>query len=251
MSDLDTTLRESLVRLAEPGDPSGVSAAIQARVDAGGVPPIDGGASGTAGFSAWIVPAIIGIVALTTGLVLGAAKADGGSSAAYAPLTVQGQGGIPASLCPGGAGATQLDPGARVLAVGRSDDAAYLAVRNPHNLSQVVFVSASLATPDDGTDVNALPTLTCDEASPAPSITPSVTPSAKPTPKPTTKPTPKPTTKPTPKPTTKPTPKPTPKPNPAPVITVGKWSPSRSGASGTRLTSPARIPVHPHHRQGH
>src|SRR5664279_4863986 len=56
MADLDTLLRDSFARLAEPGDPTGVAEAIQARVDAGGGPGPSGGSGGGGfgGFRSWI-----------------------------------------------------------------------------------------------------------------------------------------------------------------------------------------------------
>lgn len=235
MTDLDTMLRESLGRLAEPADPSGVAAAIQARVDATGAS--DGGAGGTgadgSGFSAWVIPAVIGLAAIGAGLALGAATSSAGATgtSGAAPFTLAEDGGIPAALCPSGATVVYLDPGARVLALSRSEDGSFLAVREPGDLNRVVWVSSGLTEPDPGSDVAALPVAGCDEASVAPSAEPSVTPSAEPSAEPTetSEPEPEPTS--TSKPTKKPTPKPTPV-NDAPALTLGSWSSSVIAGSG-------------------
>lgn len=237
MTDLDTMLRESLGRLAEPADPSGVAAAIQARVDATGAS--DGGAGGTgaggSGFSAWVIPAVIGLAAIGGGLALGAATSSAGATGTSGsePFTLAEGGGIPAALCPGGVTVVHLDPGARVLALSRSDDGTFLAVRDPGDLNRVVWVSSGLTEPDPGSDVAALPVAGCDEASSAPSAEPSVTPSATPSAEPTetNEPEPEPEPTSTSKPTKKPTPKPTPV-NDPPAMTLGSWSSSVIAGSG-------------------
>jgi hypothetical protein len=57
----------------------------------------------------------------------------------------------------------QLDAGARVLAVFRSEDGAFLAVRNPAALPTTVWIAAGSAEVDSGQDVSALPVADCVE----------------------------------------------------------------------------------------
>jgi len=237
MSDLDSIIRESLGRLAEPGDPSGVASAIQARVDAGGMS--DGGAGGGAagtggsGLAGWIPVGIIIAAAAGIGATLGTtADASGGSSAPYAPLTITPSGGIPAASCPGRPAVTELDGGARVLAIARSEDGAFVAVRDPGVLTRTVWVQAELATPDEGTDPSSLPVESCVTASDAPSASPSpsVTPSESAAPEPSETAKPEETTKPTPKPTKTSKPKPTETTDPEPEdkkpnLKLNSWNP--------------------------
>ncbi|MGC4174678.1 hypothetical protein [Demequina sp.] len=230
MTDLDDTLRESLGRLAEPGDTAGVADAVAAKAAALGSA---GGAAGggAAGFSAWVVPAVVGLVAIGGGVWANQAwGADaGGTDAVFVALP--GNGAIPAAACPGGASTTQLDPGARVLAVQRTDDGAYLAVRDPGALGSVVWVSAGYAIPDES--VSALPVGGCDEAtSPIPSASPSVTPSPSSSAEPSAEPSE--TTKPEPKPTETDEPEPEPEPEPEkpkdtkkPTFSNGSWNVAR------------------------
>jgi len=228
MSDLDDILRESLGHLAEPGDTAGVADAVAAKAAALGGGAAGGGAAG-GGFAGWVIPVVLGMVAVGGGVTLGVTSAGaGGSVAPYSPVTIWNGDGIPAAACPGGPEVTSLDGGARVLAVARSEDGAYLAVRDPEALTHTVWVASGSATADPGEDVATLPVLDCLEASaaPSPSVTPSVTPSEKPT----VKPTPKPTKTSSPKPTKTSKPKPTKTPDPKPVdekptLALTKWSP--------------------------
>jgi len=229
MSDLDDILRESLGHLAEPGDTAGVADAVAAKAAALGGGAAGGGAAG-GGFAGWVIPVVLGMVAVGGGVTLGVTSAGaGGSVAPYSPVTIWNGDGIPAAACPGGPEVTSLDGGARVLAVARSEDGAYLAVRDPEALTHTVWVASGSATADPGEDVTTLPVLDCLEASaaPSPSVTPSVTPSEKPT----VKPTPEPTKTSSPKPTKTSKPKPTKTPDPKPVdekptLGVAKWSPA-------------------------
>jgi len=235
MSDLDDILRESLGHLAEPGDTSGVADAVAAKAAALGGGVAGGGAAG-GGFAGWVIPVVLGMVAVGGGVTLGVTSAGaGGSVAPYSPVTIWNGDGIPAAACPGGPEVTSLDGGARVLAVARSEDGAYLAVRDPEALTHTVWVASGSATADPGEDVTTLPVLDCLEASaaPSPSVTPSVTPSEEPT----VKPTPKPTKTSSPKPTKTSKPKPTKTPDPKPVdekptLGVAKWSPGQISGTG-------------------
>lgn len=85
----------------------------------------------------------------------------------------------PAFTCPGGAQVSTIDRGARVLALSRSDDSGWLAVRDPRAVQVVVWVPAAVVTVDDGEAAIAdlplgapcptvsLPPLPVDEAPPA------------------------------------------------------------------------------------
>ena len=76
MSELDVLLRESLGRLAEPGDPTGVVEAIRARVEAAGSPGAGGSGGGapSAGASflgGWAPLGGLAILAAGGGVALG------------------------------------------------------------------------------------------------------------------------------------------------------------------------------------
>lgn len=236
MSDLDVLLRESLGRLAEPGDPTGVVEAVRARVEAagsgGGDSAGDGGSgatgaggagSGTAGtgfWAGWAPLAVLAVVSAVGGAGLAlATQPDAPSSSVYAPLSLPSEYGVPASLCPGGETVAVLDPGARVVAVARSEDGASVAVRNPRALDDLVWIALSAAEPDAGTNVQDLPVSGCEESGP---IVPIVT--AEPEPVPTE------TDEPAPGPGPAPQPGPGPDPGPSdtqnPTIQVGNWNQS-------------------------
>ena len=194
MSELDVLLRESLGRLAEPGDPTGVADAIRLRVDSAGSPgggsmggggagtPVTrGGSSGAAGaegtaaggggagsgfWGGWAPFGILIGLSVAGGAALAVATqqaADGGATP-LAPLSLAASNGIPASACPGGHAVTALDPGARLLALSQSEDGAYFSVRDPHALGTVVWVAKGVAVVDLGQDPDALPVSGCYEA---------------------------------------------------------------------------------------
>jgi hypothetical protein len=236
MSELDVLLRESLGRLAEPGDPTGVADAVRARVGAAGAGgetppgagPTGGGGSGAAGaggggastgfWGGWAPLAVLGAVGLVGGIGLALAQGpDPLAADATVPLEISLPMTVPGAACPGGAPVAQLDGGAHVLALYRSEDGAFLAVRNPALLGQTVWIPASSAIVDEGQDVEALPVDGCHEggiivAAPEPEPVPTET---APLPEETTDP--------------KPGPKPQPEPAPdtsAPTISGGQWTPS-------------------------
>jgi hypothetical protein len=226
MSDIDSTLRDSLGRLAEPGDAAGVAEAVAAKaavVGAGGA----GAAGGGAGFTAWAIPAVVATAALIAGALAGQAwGSDAGSPDAVA-VTLPANGSIPAAACPGGAESTQLDPGARVLAVERSEDSAFLGVRDPGNLSAIVWVAAAYAVPDSSVD--SLPIGGCDEATdPIVSASPSASPSPSPSVEPTETTEPEPEPEPTETETSEPEPEPEPEPDKQlPTFSNGSWDVAR------------------------
>lgn len=258
MSELDVLLRESLGRLAEPGDPTGVAEAIRARVEAasssgdgspGGGSPEDGGSSapvtrgggsGAAGaegtaaggrgagsgfWGGWAPFGILIGLSVAGGAALAVATqqaADGGATP-LAPLSLAASKGIPASACPGGDAVTTLDPGARLLALSQSEDGAYLSVRDPHALGTVVWVAAGVATVDAGQDPDALPVSGCYEAG---EVAPIVT-QGPAEPEPAPQPAPQPGPQPGPRPAPGgggTTPPPVPTDSQKPTIQVGTWS---------------------------
>jgi len=217
MADLDTLLRDSFERLAEHGDPSGVARAIQARVDAGGGPGPSTGPGGgiLGGFRSWIP--WVGL-ALVAGVAGGAAGLGGAFGVPPTPVPgIRGttDGGVQAFACPGGSAVQRLQPGERVLAVERSDDKAWLAVRDPYALTRIVWLPAGIVVVDSGQP--AVDTLAIGACPPAPSLDPLpvVTEAPAPAPAPAPGPHPKPT---------KSSPPPAPDTTP-PSISASGWSP--------------------------
>lgn len=159
MADIDQMLRESFHRLAEPGDPTGVAQAVRARVEAGDVgTPSDsgpgfGGGTFDGGGWPWILGA--GTIAGIGGLVLGASGilgASGPSGSAEPPRTSAFSVGdsTPGLDCPGGVRVASFHPGDRVLAVARSADGGWLAVRNPVDRARTVWVALDELVLDGG-----------------------------------------------------------------------------------------------------
>ncbi len=156
MADIDQMLRESFHRLAEPGDPTGVAEAVRTRVDAGDLgTPSDagtgfGGGPFTGGGWTWVLGA--GAIAGIGGLVLGASGFLGTPSTAQTPPTslFSVSDTTPGLDCPGGARVASFHPGDRVLAVARSDDGDWLAVRNPVDRADTVWVALDELVLDEG-----------------------------------------------------------------------------------------------------
>lgn len=267
---LDTLLRESLGRIAEPGDPAGVADAIRSRLASGdtGAAAASSTAPGWSGGLRSLLPWLgAGAVAIVAGSVvgasgmLGAAGADGGGSAG-APLLLPDRV-VSAGLCPGGAGAADLRAGERVLVIARSEDSEHVAVRSPEDRSALVWLPASVVTADDGqSPVDELPVLGCAEpsltiasatpspvespvASPSPSPSPSTTATATPTPRPgrTAAPAPAPDPGPT-TPAPEPAP-PTPPPGPADTTAplIASVSPDGARCAGLGGDTTIRVTV--------
>ena len=240
MSELDVLLRESLGRLAEPGDSTGVAEAIRARVEAAASSG-DGGSGGGSGQSKfWSGPgpfAILIALSVAGGAALGASGALGGGNSEEPPAAAAGllARGVDALACPGGATVDQLPGGTRVLATEISSDGAFVAVRDPYDLAATVWLRTGAVVVDAGqADVGSLPVAGCSQPSPLPSPSPSPTvrpvadadslteraphpaPAPAPQPKPQPKPVPAPAPAPQPKPTSTPVPPPPPPPPPAP-----------------------------------
>ncbi len=175
MAEIDDILSSSLKRIATPGDPSGVAERVLARVEAGetGTPAASSGfgPSWPAGWLPWIgvivVAAIVGGLAGFTGLFGLASPA-----AASAP-TVSIDHSIAGLACPAGARLVSLDPGQRVLALQRTKDSAWLAVRDPYDLATTVWVRRAAVRVDDSGDTASLPVGGCP--TPSVSVTPEPT----------------------------------------------------------------------------
>lgn len=178
MTELDDVLRQSFARIAEPGDPAGVADAIRSRLAAGdtGAPAATSGFSSNAG---WVVPWLFGGSLLAiSGLVLGTSGLlDPFFSPEPAAHTVQLQATVDALDCPSGDPIATLAAGNRVLAIARSDDSAYLAVRNPYNTAATVWLPVAVVIADSGeAGIDSLPVDGCGDA-----VTTLVAPTAEPT----------------------------------------------------------------------
>jgi hypothetical protein len=154
MADIDTVLSESLKRVVEPGDPTGVAELIRSRVAAGDTgTPSDGGSGFAAGSGwTWLPWAGAGAVVAIVGAAVGASGVFGSlrpADSAPAPgLSVsQFTSGLD---CPGGSTVVAFHPGDRVLAVARSDDSAYLAVRSPFDRADTVWLPVAAVDVDEG-----------------------------------------------------------------------------------------------------
>jgi len=187
MAELDELLSATLERVAEPGDPAGVADAIRSRIAAGdsGTPAGSSGFGGGGPLS-WLP--WIGVVVMA-GVAGGAVGASGVLiPPAAEPVLSMGTLGnaVTATGCPGGVGVVELNRGTRVLAVSRSDDSAYLGVRDPLEVRRTVWLPVSAVLVDEGQPaINTLPvsgcpvpTLLAETPAPAPTPTPTPTPTA-------------------------------------------------------------------------
>jgi hypothetical protein len=188
VAELDELLSTTLKRIAPPAESSGVADAVRARVEAG-----DAGISATSstapgwgggGASGWLP--WIGVV-IVVGLVGGAVGVSGVAGAAIDETVVVGHTSVldavvDAGSCPGGPVVRRLSADTRVLAVARSEDSAYLGVRNPDDVAATIWVPASVVVPDDAAGLAALPV---GDACPAGTLAPIVVVPVEPTPEPT------------------------------------------------------------------
>ena len=151
---LDELLSGSLKRAAQPGDSAGVADTIRARVAAGdvGTPAPSGSAPGFGGSLGWI-PWVGAIVALgLVGGVLGVTGVAGhpidsvtvSTSSIFMPPTVQG------TSCPDGPVVASVERGSRVVALARSANGAQVQVRNPSDVSQLVWIPVGELVSDSG-----------------------------------------------------------------------------------------------------
>jgi hypothetical protein len=249
MTELEQVLYESLARVSVPGDPNGVAGAIQARVDAGGSatghrqsqatddvgeprdylrePGANSSGNGSgfaggggAGIAPWLPWIGVLLVAAIVGGVTGASGLVGSPAPILSSVGISLTGGVDALDCPAGASVAKLGAGDRVLALKRSDDSAYLQVRNPYDVNQLVWLPAGVVVVDRGeASISSLPVGGCPKPALALDALPTQAPTEAPAP-------PAPGPAPAPKPTT---PAITPPPAPdttKPVISAGGWSPA-------------------------
>lgn len=168
MAEIDSVLSESLKRVAEPGDPTGVADLIRSRVAAGdtGTPSDGGSGFASGGGWTWLPWLGAGAVVAIAGAVVGASGVFGSlQPAGSAPVP-----GLPVSQftsgldCPGGSAVVAFRPGDRVLAVARSEDSAYLGVRSPFDRSATVWLPVSAVDLDeDEPEISSLEVGGCPE----------------------------------------------------------------------------------------
>ena len=195
LDELDNVLRDAFARAAQPGDPSGVADAIRSRIAGGdiGTPALGSTAPGFGGAFSWLPWIGVIVAAGVVGTTLGATGVFGSP---IDDLEVVGyssvlDGSAPAAACPDGPVVAMLGAGTRVLTVQRSDDSAWLGVRNPHDVRDVLWLASTHLVIDQAqAAVASLPVgEACPEAfvaTPAPAPAPAPEPApAKDTTKPT------------------------------------------------------------------
>ena len=89
LKDIDSVLRDSFARIAEPGDPAGVADAIRARLVAGdtGAPAHSSG-FGSRGLGPWLLGGAVVVAAALGGGAIGASGLVGTPPAEQIQLTV-------------------------------------------------------------------------------------------------------------------------------------------------------------------
>jgi hypothetical protein len=190
---LDSRLRDAFANAAEQGDSTGVADAIRSRIAAGdsgtsvAASTAPGWGSGVGGWLPWlglVVLAGIGGTALGASGVVGAPMHE-----VVAGYTAVLDDSAPAASCPGGPVIGELFAGDRVLAVARSEDSAYLGVRDPNDFARTLWFDRAVVVVDAGqADVDSLPVEACPVAT-VEVIAPTPVPTEEPEPGDTTKPT--------------------------------------------------------------
>jgi hypothetical protein len=178
--EMDELLRTTLKRVAEPGDPTGVADAVRSRVAAGdtGTPP----SRPPFGDGSWLPWVGAGLVVAVAGTALGASGLFGGPAPVIAETMITVAATASGLDCPAGSPVTTFSANDRVLATARSDDGAYLAVRDSYDYGRTVWLPTRSVTLDsDG--LRSLPVDGCVE--PAISHEPEPTPQPGPEPGPT------------------------------------------------------------------
>jgi hypothetical protein len=181
---LDGRLRDALAQAAQQGDSAGVADAIRARVAAGdsGTSAAGSTAPGWGGgawsWMPWLATVLVaGIVGTTLGLT--GAFGVPVEEVSVLPSTASVTEVAPAYSCPGGPQVGELRGGDRVVAVQRSDDDAYLGVRDPWNVTTTLWVASSVVVVDAGQPaistlpVGACPEVTVQYGDPTPTAEPS------------------------------------------------------------------------------
>jgi hypothetical protein len=201
--DVDELLRTTLKRVAEPGDPTGVADAIRSRVAAGdtGAP-----APQPSGGGWWLPWAGAGLVVAVAAGAVGASGFFGGPAPVVAETMITVSASAPGLDCPGGSPVTSFSANDRVLATARSDDGAFLAVRDGYDYSSIVWLPTRLVALDSE-GIAELPVDGCLEPQVSHEPDPEPEPSPPPAPHPEPQPQPAPVPVPAPTPdTTAPTP---------------------------------------------
>ncbi len=153
--ELDSRLRDALGQAAEQGDSTGVADAIRSRIAAGdsGTSVAGGTAPGWGGgMLSWLPWLGLVVVGAAAGLGMGATGMFGAEATTETVVerTAVLDGTAPAASCPGGPIADTLAAGTRVLVVERSEDVAHLGIRDPHDFSAVLWLSAGDIVVDAG-----------------------------------------------------------------------------------------------------
>ncbi|GHF23103.1 hypothetical protein [Pseudolysinimonas yzui] len=163
---LDSRLRDAFAKAAEQGDSTGVADAIRSRIAAGD--PGTSVAGGTApgwggGVFGWLPWLGLVVLAGIGGSALGASGVIASETReVVAGYTAVLDDSAPAASCPGGPVIGELFAGDRVLAVARSDDSAYLGVRDPNDFARTLWFDRAVVVIDAGqADVDSLPVEAC------------------------------------------------------------------------------------------
>lgn len=162
INEIDAALRDAFARTAQPGDSSGVADAIRSRIAGGdtGTSAPGPSAPGFGGALSWLPWIGVVVVAGIVGTTLGVTGVFGNPSD---ELLVVGytsalDGTAAAAACPGGPVVSMLSAGTRVLTLQRSEDSAWLGVRNPNDFADVLwFASADLVIDPAQADTSGLP----------------------------------------------------------------------------------------------
>ena len=166
LKDVDSMLRDSFARIAEPGDPAGVADLLRTRMAAGdtGTPAQSSGFGG-GGLGPWLLGGAIVVVAALGGGAIGASGLVGTPPAEQIELTVLAVDAITDAYdCPGGSSVSTFTANERALVVARTEDSAWLAVRDSYDYSRTVWLPASVVSIDAGQgDVDAIAVADCVE----------------------------------------------------------------------------------------
>ena len=151
-TDIDSVLRESFARIAEPGDPAGVADAIRSRLASGDIgTPAQSSGFGGGGLGPWLLGGAIVVVAALGGGAIGASGLVGTPPAEQIQLTVLAvDATTDAYDCPSGSPVSTFTANERTLVVARTEDSAWLAVRDSYDYSRTVWLPASVVSIDAG-----------------------------------------------------------------------------------------------------
>lgn len=152
LKDIDGVLRDSFARIAEPGDPAGVADAIRSRLAAGDIgTPAQSSGFGGGGFGPWLLGGAIVVIAALGGGAIGVSGLVGTPPAEHIQLTVLAvDATTDAYDCPGGTPVSTFTANERALVVARTEDSAWLAVRDSYDYSRTVWLPASVVSIDAG-----------------------------------------------------------------------------------------------------